>query len=278
MKINLIAEIGINHNGSLDIATRLIDMASIAGFDYVKFQKRDPDICVPEDQKNKIKDTPWGKMTYLEYKKMTEFNAEQYSLLKKHCDKMNIKIMFSVWDISSAKFVKALFGGEIIKIPSAKIIDKDLLIYCASNFCKIILSTGMSTEKEIEEAVRICNPNVIMHTNSSYPTPMEEMNLNYISYLRKKYIDYEIGYSGHEFGLSTTFAVATMGISWIERHVTLDRAMWGSDHFASVEPVGMLKLVKGIRDIEIAFGKESVKGRIVTESEKIKLESLRGNK
>jgi N-acetylneuraminate synthase len=269
--IKVIAEIGLNHNASLEIAGKLIDLASIFGFDYVKFQKRDIDICVPENKRNQLKQTPWGEMTYYEYKKRMEFGIDEYLVLSKYCKEKRIKWFASVWDLHSAEFMTDF--SDIVKIPSALITNLPLLLYCRENFKTVIMSTGMSTEEEIEKAVDIANPDVIMHTNSTYPTPINEMNMSYIEWLSNKYQDKEIGYSGHEFGLVQTIASIYLGVTWIERHITLDRTMWGSDQFSSVEPVGMHKLIKGIRETEASLGEYGE--RILYESEKKKREDLR---
>ena len=272
MAIKVIAEIGINHNGSLDLTKKLIDAACLAGFDYVKFQKRNPDVCVPDDQKNVIRDTPWGKMTYLEYKYRVEFGKEEYDEIDRYCKEKGIGWFASVWDNDSVDFMSEYC--RISKIPSALITDKELCQYARRKFDYLIISTGMSTEVEIEDCVSNCNPDAIMHTNSTYPSPINELNLKYINWLSNKY-SREVGYSGHEFGLTTTFATVAMGVTWIERHVTLDRTLWGSDHVASVEPAGMMKLIKGIRDIEVSLG--SGGERELLKSELAKRKTLRGN-
>ena len=278
MKVKTIAEIGINHNGSLDTTKKLIDWVCLSGFDYVKFQKRNPDICVPEHQKNVMRDTPWGKMTYLEYKHKIEFGKEEYDEIDRYCKEKGIKWFASVWDSDSVNFMSQY--NDITKIPSALITDKELPLYAREKFNKLIISTGMSTEEEIEQCVRNCCPDIIMHTNSAYPSPLNELNLNYINWLKEKYKKehrlphIQIGYSGHEYGLVTTFAAVALGATWIERHVTLDRTMWGSDHVASVEPAGMMKLIKGIRDIEKSLG--TLEPRKILGSELSKRKSLRG--
>lgn len=278
-KVKIIAEIGINHNGDIEIAKQLIMVAKAAGCDYVKFQKRNPDVCVPEDQKNKIRQTPWGEMTYLEYKWRTEFNYEQYSEIDEFCKQIGIKWFVSVWDKDSVEFMdifrrlgKAYDGT--MKIPSALITDLELCKYARANCDKLIISTGMSTEKEVRACISACNPDVVMHTNSTYPCPVEELNLNYINWLKSWYPGLDIGYSGHEYGLVTTFATIPMGVTWIERHITLDRNMWGSDHSASIEPSGLFKLVKGIRDIESSLS-IPMKPREVFGGELAKQKSLR---
>ena len=272
MSVSIISEIGINHNGSLNLAKKLIDVAVVAGCDYVKFQKRNPDVCVPEHQKTKEKDTPWGKMSYLDYKKRVEFDADEYSEVDSYCKNKGIKWFNSVWDKDSVDFMKN-FSSVIMKIPSALITNHELCKYARNSCEKLIISTGMSNEAEIEDSISYCDPDVIMHTNSSYPAHTEELNLNYITHLKNKYPDKEIGYSGHEYGLVTTFATVPMGVTWIERHSTLDRTMWGSDQMASVEPMGMIKLVNGVRAIELALGEGGP--RTVFGSEREKLLSLR---
>ena len=271
MSINIVAEIGINHNGDMDLCKKMIDIAALTKCDYVKFQKRNPDICVPEEQKNKPKSTPWGEMTYLEYKHKMEFGWEEYEEIDKYCKEKNIGWFASVWDKDSIDFISQY--NKISKIPSALITNKELCSYARKKFDYLIISTGMSTEDEVEKAVKNCNPDVIMHTNSTYPSPIEELNLRYIEWLQKKYKK-EVGYSGHEYGLITTFATVTMGVKWIERHITLDRTLWGSDQVASVEPAGLFKLVKGIRDIERALGEYNE--RILFKGEIYKRTTLRG--
>jgi len=269
----IIAEIGINHNGSVELAKRLIDASIVAGCDYAKFQKRTPDICVPESQKSKQRDTPWGTMSYIDYKKKIEFEKDEYDELFEYVKDKPIEIFASVWDKPSVDFMKRYTG--ITKVGSALINDLELCKYARDNSDTLIVSTGMSTEKEIEDCINSCNPDVIMHTNSTYPSPVSELNLKYIDWLKAKYPKSEIGYSGHEYGLVTTFASVAMGCTWVERHLTLDRTMWGSDHIASVEPHGFIKLVKGIRDIGAAMGQAGP--RECLGSEIAKRQSLRKN-
>jgi len=269
--VNIIAEIGINHNGDMNLCKQMIMLAKTAGCDYAKIQKRDPDTCVPENQKQKIRDTPWGKMTYLDYKKKIEFNEDQIVELIEYSNQIGIQFFASVWDKISVDVMSKYCN--IGKIPSALINDIELCEYARQKFSFLIISTGMSTEEEIDLCVNCCDPNVIMHTCSTYPCPVEELNLNYIRHLQQKW-NKEIGYSGHEFGLVSTFSTVALGVTWIERHITLDREMWGSDHKASIEPSGLMKLVKGIRDLEKAFSYEPQE-RILFESEKVKRESLR---
>ena len=270
--VKIIAEIGINHNGSMEKCKELIMLSKVAGADYAKIQKRNPDICVPEHQKSKMRDTPWGTMTYIEYKHKIEFNEEQIKELCEFSKDIGIKFFASVWDLDSVK-VMARYTN-IAKIGSALITNLELCKATREAFDFLIISTGMSTEEEIEECVKVCNPDVIMHTNSTYPCSVEDLNLRYIEHLKAKY-NTEIGYSGHEYGLVTTYASVAMGCTWVERHVTLDRNMWGSDHKSSIEPSGLLKLVKGIRDIEKAT-QYSPGPRKQFEGENAKRKSLRG--
>ena len=252
----IIAEIGINHNGSLEAAKKLIDVAAVAGCNAVKFQKRNPDVCVPEHQKSVMRDTPWGKMTYLDYKYKVEFEKREYDIIDEYCRQKNIAWSASPWDLDSLDF---LMGYDIpfIKIPSAMITNEELMRASAATGKKIIFSTGMSTLEEIDQAVQWMNeentPFSLLHCNSTYPAPLEDLNLSCIPVLKEKY-QCEVGDSGHEFRLGTTGAAVYLGATILERHITLDRTMWGSDHLASVEPQGLIKLVRGVRELESAYG------------------------
>jgi N-acetylneuraminate synthase len=284
MKTYVIAEIGINHNGDMDIAKRLIDIASAAGCDSVKFQKRNPDVCVPEDEKSKIRETPWGKMTYLDYKYKVEFGKEEYDEIDQYCKERKIDWSASPWDLDSLEFLLQ-YDIPYIKIPSAMLTNDELLIAARDTDKKVILSTGMSTRDEIDHAVVLLKSKIVvepyyeragnfvlLHCNSTYPAPIDELNLSTIKTLKERY-NCEVGYSGHEFRLSTSVAATYLGASVIERHVTLDRSMWGSDQLSSVEPQGLFKLMSGIRELEQARG-DGVIG--VTESEKLMRKHLRG--
>lgn len=268
----IIAEIGINHNGSVDVCKKLINTASVAGCDYVKIQKRTPELCVPESQKTQRKSTPWGEISYLEYKEKIEFNEDQIIELIDYATSQNIEMFASIWDIPSADIMSKY--TNITKIPSALITDKALCDHARKIFDTLIISTGMSTEEEIETCIQICDPDVIMHTNSTYPSPVNELNLRYINWLQEKWLGKEIGYSGHEYGLVSTFAAVALGAEWVERHITLNHNMWGSDHLSSLEPAGLFKLVKGIRDVELSIQQTPSK-RTLLESEKNKRKSLR---
>jgi len=270
--IKIIAEIGINHNGDLEDCKKMILLAKVAGADFVKIQKRNPDLCVPPSQKKKRKVTPWGEMSYLEYKKKIEFDEDQIKELFKYSEETGIPLFASVWDLDSVKIMSKY--TKIGKIPSALITDLELCFEARKYFRTLIISTGMSTEEEIERCVKVCNPDVIMHSNSTYPCPVEDLNLRYIQHLNVKYPFKSIGYSGHEYGLVTTFSAATLGAEWIERHITLDREMWGSDQKSSINPDGLIKLVKGIRAVEKAI-QYPPQNRILFEKENVKKETLR---
>lgn len=251
----IIAEIGINHNGSLDIAKKLIQGAKAAGCDAVKFQKRTPEICVPKDQWDIERDTPWGRMTYIDYRHKVEFSKNDYAVIDKFCKEKNIIWFASCWDEEAVDFVEQ-FDVPIYKTASASLTDKDLLLKHKTLNKPIIVSTGMSTMDEIEDAEKIFDgKNILLaHSTSSYPCLNEELNLKMITTLRTTYPSIPIGYSGHETGLSPTWAAVALGANFVERHITLDRAMWGSDQAASVEVNGFHRLVRNIRDIEIALG------------------------
>ena len=284
MRTYFIAEIGINHNGDMDIAKRLIDIASAAGCDSVKFQKRNPDVCVPEDEKSKIRETPWGKMTYLDYKYKVEFGKEEYDEIDVYCKERKIDWSASPWDLDSLEFLMQ-YDIPYIKIPSAMLTNDELLIAARDTDKKVILSTGMSTREEIDHAVVLLKSKIVvepyyekagnfvlLHCNSTYPAPIDELNLSAIKTLKERY-NCEVGYSGHEFRLSTSVAATYLGASVIERHIKLDRSMWGSDQLSSVEPQGLFKLMSGIRELELARGDGEIK---VTESEKKVRKHLRG--
>jgi N-acetylneuraminate synthase len=279
MTTYIIAEIGINHNGSLKTAKKLIDVAAVAGCDAVKLQKRNPDICVPEAQKNKPKSTPWGDMTYLEYKKMMEFGEAEFNEIDKYCKERGIAWSASPWDMDSLDFL-CRYELPWIKIPSALLTDKKLIAEASRQFDKVIISTGMSTAGEITAAYKIWKQNrrlhselVIMQCNSAYPSRIEDLNLNCIRSFAAAFPGADIGYSGHEYGLTTTMASIYLGATYLERHITLDRTMWGTDQTASVEPHGLIKLVKGVRELEMALGDGC---KTVTEAELPARKKLRG--
>tara|TARA_Y100000590_G_scaffold470247_1_gene663055 strand:+ start:414 stop:1277 length:864 start_codon:yes stop_codon:yes gene_type:complete len=251
----IIAEIGINHNGDINIAKQLIDVAQKAGCDAVKFQKRNPDVCVPEKQKKIMRETPWGYITYLDYKYKVEFEKKEYDIIDQYCKEKNIHWFASPWDTDSVKFLSQ-YDIPALKLPSASLNDFELIRSMKKTNMPIIISTGMSNQEEVDSAIALLkNINLaVLHCVSTYPTPTKELNLNVIKTFKSKYPDLIIGYSGHETGLSTTYAAVALGAKIIERHITLDRSMWGTDHSASIEPHGLKTLVSNIRDIEAAMG------------------------
>ena len=250
----VVAEIGINHNGSLDIVKKMIDGAKRAGCDAVKFQKRTPEICVPKDQWSIERDTPWGRMTYIDYRHKVEFGKEEYMEIDHYCKKLGIVWFASCWDLEAVDFMEE-FDPPIFKTASASLTDSELLKRHTKLNKPVLVSTGMSTMEEIEQAVGLFGFDhlLIAHSTSSYPCKYEELNLRMITTLREKY-PVPIGYSGHETGLSPTWAAVALGANFVERHITLDRAMWGTDQAASVEVDGFYRLVRNIRDIETALG------------------------
>jgi N-acetylneuraminate synthase len=259
--VYIIAEIGINHNGSLDLAKMLIKGAKDAGADAVKFQKRTPELCVPQDQWNLERDTPWGRMSYIDYRRRVEFTAEDYADIDRYCQELDIDWTASCWDESSVDFMEP-FNPPFYKMASASLTDLPLLIKARSTGRPLMISTGMSSFEEILaaiEAVGICDANgqpnlMIAHSTSTYPCRVEELNLRMIHTLKNRFPQAPIGYSGHETGLAPSMAAVAMGATFVERHVTLDRAMWGTDQAASVELVGLERLVRDIRDIEQSLG------------------------
>ena len=279
--VQIIAEVGINYcygpdeSKFIDNAKKLIDICAVAGVSAVKLQKRDPDSCVPDDQKDREKIVPWrdNPITYLQYKKDIEFGFDDYTELFSYCSYKDIEMFASVWDIKSADFMCQF--TDTVKIPSAKLTDWDLLEYCKELYSTRILSTGMSTEKEIEKAVKILDPHVIMHTNSVYPTPIEDLNLEYIKWLKEKYPSKKIGFSSHYYGILPLMASIYLGIDCVEFHVTLDHSEFGSDQLSSVEPSGIFKVVKGIRDLEKAI-KKGYGDRSLYRGEAEKKKVLRG--
>lgn len=269
----VIAEIGINHNGDIEIAKRMIDAAVHAGVDAVKFQKRTPEVCTPPEQQTQMRETPWGYITYLDYRKRVEFDEKQYREIDAYCRQKGIAWMVSVWDEPSVEFMEQ-FDTPAYKIPSASLTDHKLIQCARSTGRPLILSTGMSTMEQIHKGARIAGENdlVLMHCTSTYPCEPEELNLKMIETLRREFPNVPVGYSGHEVGLVPSAVAVALGASMVERHLTLDRAMWGSDQAASVEPGGFERLIKYIRVSEAALG-DGVKK--VYESEQPSLKRLR---
>jgi N-acetylneuraminate synthase len=251
----IIAEVGINHNGDLEIAKKIIDAAVHAGADAVKFQKRTPEICTPPEQQKQMRETPWGYITYLDYRYKVEFGEEQYREIERYCKEKKIDWMVSVWDEPSVDFMEQ-FDTPAYKVPSASLTDHNLLKHVRKTGKPVIISSGMSTMDQIKRGVEVVGSDdlVIMHCTSTYPCEPEELNLRMIETLRREFPNNPIGYSGHETGLVPSAVAIALGAISIERHITLDRAMWGSDQAASVEPLGFEKLVKYIRVTEASLG------------------------
>lgn len=272
-----IAEIGINHNGEIQIAKKLIDAAYATGWDCVKFQKRTPEIAVPEMQKNKQKSTPWGNMTYLEYKKRIEFGKDEYDYIDKYCIEKPILWTASAWDIPSLEFLLS-YDIPFIKIASALNQDSEMIKLAGQSGKPILLSTGMSTLEDIDHSVELLEKYadgnyILMHTNSVYPTPYTQLNIRMVQTLNQRY-HCLVGYSGHEENLEPSVIAAAMGAKVIERHVTLSHDMWGSDQKASLEIHAMDLLHKRIDNIEEILG-DGIKR--LSEEEMEKRISLRGN-
>lgn len=270
--VYIVAEIGINHNGDLDIAKRLIQIAKDAGCDAVKFQKRTPEVCVPPAQRDRMRETPWGYISYMEYRKKIEFGKAEFDEIDRYCRKLDIPWFASSWDRDTLEFMDS-YDPPCHKIPSAMLTNASLLKHFRNTGRPLILSTGMSTMDEIQRAVAILGMEnlVVLHCTSSYPCPFEDLNLRMITTLREM-LPCPIGYSGHEVGLPPTVATVPLGACMIERHITLDRAMWGSDQSASVESGGLVRLVRYIRAVELAMG-DGVKR--VTDAEEQMIQRLR---
>jgi N-acetylneuraminate synthase len=253
--VYITGEIGINHNGDLANAIALIDQAADAGCDAVKFQKRTPKICTPRDQWGIERNTPWGRMTYIDYRHRVEFGSDEYAAIGEHAKRRGIAWFASPWDIESVDFLEA-FNVPAHKVASACLTDDDLLRRMRATGRTIILSTGMSTMRQIRHAVEVLgSDNIILcHATSTYPAPIDELNLKMIRTLQGEFPNVPIGYSGHETGLQTTLAAVAIGAVFVERHITLDRTMWGSDQAASIEPQGLARLVRDVRVISEAIG------------------------
>lgn len=250
----VIAEIGINHNGDIEIAKKLIRTAAEAGCDAVKFQKRTPEVCVPKDQWGKMRETPWGYISYIDYKKKMEFGEKEYAEVDKLCKELGIMWFASCWDAESVAFMEK-FNPPCYKIASASMTDKSLLEVTRKTGRPIILSTGMSSIEQVDKAVEILGKEnlIVMHTVSTYPAESHHLNLRAVQTLANRY-EIPTGYSGHEKGVVPTVAATALGACAVERHITLDRTMWGTDQAASLEPKGLKMLVKEIRIMEQALG------------------------
>ena len=262
-----IGEIGINHNGDLGIVKKLIDAVNACNWDCAKFQKRNPDVCVPEHQKSVMRETPWGRMSYLDYKYRVELGSHEYYFIKKYSAEKPVDWTASVWDLDSLEFLMK-YSVPFIKIPSALITDNELVTECAKSGTQIIMSSGMSTLQEVDDAFNTITKHsgkkpVVMHTNSSYPTPRKELNLALIPFYKERY-ECTIGYSGHEPDLEPTVIAVSLGAEVVERHITLSHDLWGTDQKSSLEVIGMDKLRKRCIDIKDMLG-SGIKE--VTESE-----------
>ncbi len=263
----IVAEIGINHNGDVEIAKRLIDVAVIAGCDAVKFQKRSPELCVPEEYKDIKRETPWGIMSYLDYRKRIEFGENEYDEIDRYCKEKNIIWFASAWDLPSLEFLEK-YKIAIYKVPSALLTHKQYLLKLKKAERPVMLSTGMSDFETVKRAVSLVGIDnmVLMHATSTYPTSPQEINLRVLNTYKERF-PCPVGYSGHEVGLQISLAAVALGANALERHITLDRSMWGTDQSASVEPTGLIKLVRDIRIIEQAMG-DGVK-RILPREEEV---------
>ena len=269
----VIAEIGINHNGDVEIAKQMIEAAVHAGVDAVKFQKRTPEVCTPPEQQKQMRETPWGYITYLDYRYKVEFGVDEYREIDRYCKEKGIAWMVSVWDEPSVDFMEQ-FDTPTYKLPSASLTDLDLIRKTRSTGKPLILSSGMSTMEQIRKAVEVAGEENLglMHSTSTYPCEPEELNLRMVETLHREFPNIPVGYSGHEVGLVPSTIAVALGACMVERHLTLDRAMWGSDQAASVEPHGFAQLVKYIRVTEASLG-DGVKK--VYDSEKGSMKKLR---
>ncbi|MGO1411710.1 MAG: N-acetylneuraminate synthase family protein [Microbacterium sp.] len=252
---SVVAEIGRNHTGDVELAKQLIDVAADAGADAVKFQKRTPEIATPEHMRDTPRETPWGTMTYLEYRHRVEFGRDEYVAVGDHATLRGLDWFASPWDLPSVDFLEDL-NVAAHKVASACLTDIELLEALRDTGKPIILSTGMSTMAQIDRAIEVLGTEklVLMHATSTYPREPDEANLRMIRVLGERFPGIPVGYSGHERGLQISLAAVAMGAVAVERHITLDRTMWGSDHAASLEPTGLEHLVRDIRIIESAFG------------------------
>ena len=266
MSIKIIAEIGINHNGEMSICKELIDVAADSGANCVKFQKRDIDQVYTQEFLNSSRESQWGT-TQREQKTGLEFSAEQYQEIEDYCKSKGLEWFASAWDINSQKFLRQ-FNSKYNKIASAMIVHTELLKEVASEKKHTFISTGMTTYDDIQTAVDIFRTAAcsfeLMHTVSTYPMKDEDANLNMIKTLREKF-KCDVGYSGHEVGLAVSYAATALSITSLERHITLDRSMYGSDQSASVEPSGFRQLVGAVRKIELAMG-DGIKRTIEAEA------------
>ena len=255
-RIFVIAEAGINHNGDLAVAKKLIDMAKEAGCDAVKFQKRDPDVCVPENMKSVMRETPWGHITYLEYKRKIEFGRDEYDEIDNYCKEIGVSWSASAWDLGSLNFLDK-YNLPFHKVASALATYEPFLEEVASRNVLTYASVGMCNYDQIDTLVQIFKkkncPLILLHTVSTYPAKESDLNLMMIQTLMERY-GLPVGYSGHEPSVSPSLIAGVLGAVAIERHITLDRSMWGTDHSASLELIGLKQLVSSIRKIDVVRG------------------------
>jgi len=249
----IVAEIGLNHNGSLDLAKKLIDVAIESGCDAVKFQKRTVEVVYSTEELALLRESPFGS-TNGDLKRALEFGEKEYTEIDRYCRKLGIDWMASCWDENSVDFMEQ-FNPPCYKIASASLTDDQLLQHHRNYERPIILSTGMSTEEQIQHAVGVLGSDqlILLHCTSTYPAAAEELNLRVIETLKRTF-PVPVGYSGHESSFLPTFAAVMMGANVIERHITLDRAMWGSDQAASLEPAAFERLVKYVRELDVIRG------------------------
>ena len=254
LPVYIVGEIGINHNGDIEIVKKLVDVAAETGLNAVKFQKRTPELAVPRDQWDIERDTPWGVMKYIDYRHKVEFSQSEYQEISDYCAAKGVDWFASPWDEEAVDFLEG-FDVPCYKVASASVTDIPLLEKIRSTGRPVIMSSGMSTMDEIRAGVDALDREnlLICHSTSAYPCDPTELNLKMIGTLAEEF-GVPIGYSGHETGLSTTVAATVLGACLVERHITLDRAMWGSDQSASVEPQGVARLVRDIRVVESAMG------------------------
>lgn len=252
----VIGEIGINHNGDIDIARQLIEIAADCGCNAVKFQKRTPEVCVPLAQRSVMRETPWGYISYMDYRKKVEFGEAEYREIDACCRQHKILWGVSCWDVPSVDFMQP-FNLPFYKIASASLTDNDLLQRTRATGKPLLVSTGMSTLDDVDKAIAILGKQdlILLHAVSTYPAAYEELNLRVITALRERY-DVPVGYSGHETGLASSVAAVALGACVVERHITLDRSMWGSDQAASLQPSGLQRLIRDIRLVETSLGSD----------------------
>lgn len=269
----IIAEIGINHNGNLDLALEMMLSAKSCGCNYVKFQKREPEICVPKSHWHKKRQTPWGELDYIDYKKRIEFDQDAFDAIDDYAKEIDMPWFASCWDMPSVSFI-ANYEVPIIKAASASITDHGLLLAMKATGIPVMISTGMSTMAEIDQAVQTIGSEALMiaHSTSIYPCPPEKLNLQMIQVLKERYSKAHIGYSGHEQGIVPSFAAAIKGAKFIERHFTIDKNMWGTDQSSSLEPDEMRQMIEMIRQFEMANGDGK---KVVYPEEQLVLSKLR---